>query len=251
MLQIKNLSVSYRSQRKEIKALNNVNLEISDGDICAIIGPSGCGKSTLLNVLSGILKASEGEVLLGNEELSPFAHKISFIPQNFGLLPWKTVEDNILLPFKIKSIEVDSTVLERLDNLMDRLSIKDLKSRYPKELSGGQAQRVSIVRGFLMEPDLLLLDESFSALDAIIRDEAEEMFLDVWSKNKTTTIFVTHSIDEALYMGNKIIVMANGEDKIIEVIDNPLFNNKSFKESENYAKLFSHIKGLVKKGWDK
>ena len=250
MLQINNLSVFYKSKKEKIKALGPISFDVENDVICAIIGPSGCGKSTLLNVLAGIIKAYEGKVLLNKEELSPHIHKIGFIPQNFGLLPWKTVEENCLLPFKIRKVKVDKEILNNMNSIMKRLNIDELRNRYPNELSGGQRQRVSIVRSFLTQPDLLLMDEAFSALDAIIREEAQELFLDVWNENKRNTFFVTHSIDEALYMGKKIIVMANNPGEIIEIIDNPLFNNKDYKEHNDYSKLFSNIKSLIKRGWN-
>lgn len=251
MIQINNLSVFYGSKKEKIKALGPINIKVESDDICAIIGPSGCGKTTLLNVLSGIIKNYEGEVLLNSEELNPHIHKIGFIPQNFGLLPWKTVEENCILPLKIRNEKVDKEIIEKMDSMMNRLNIHSLKKRYPKELSGGQRQRVSIVRSFIMQPDLLLMDEAFSALDAIIREEAQELFLDIWNENKKNTFFVTHSIDEAIYMGKKIIVMSNTPGEIIDIIDNSLFNDKNYKNNKKYVELFSHIKNLIKSGWIK
>ena len=250
MIQIKNLSVFYKSKRENIKALNEINLDVHNNDICAIIGPSGCGKSTLLNVLAGIINEYEGEVLLDSKGLSPHIHKIGFIPQNFGLLSWKTVEENCLLSFKIKKEKINSDILRKMDILMEKLNIYHLKKRYPSELSGGQNQRVAIVRSFLMKPDILLLDEAFSALDAIIKEEAQELFLNIWSENKINTFFVTHSIDEAIYMGKKVIIMSNTPGEIIEVIDNPMFNNKNYREEKEYLELYLHMKNLIKKGWD-
>lgn len=250
MVQISNLSVFYGGKKEKVKAVGPINFKCDDNDICAIIGPSGCGKTTLLNVLSGVNKDYEGEVLLNYEKLNPHLHKIGFIPQDFGLLPWKTVEENCLLPFKIKGEKIDKDILDKMNSILKRLNIYDLRKKHPNKLSGGQRQRVSIARSFLMNPDLLLMDEAFSALDAIIKEEAEELFLDVWSSNKISTFFVTHSIDEAIYMGKKIIIMSNTPGVISEVIENDLFNNKNYKEDIRYLKLFSRIKNLIKKEWD-
>ena len=195
MIQIKNLSVFYQGKEGTTQVLNQLDFTMNRDEICAIIGPSGCGKSTLLKVLSGIITTHEGEVLLNQEVLNPHSHKIGLIPQNFGLLPWKTVQENCLLSFKIKKEKITSSTLEKMDQMMRRLNIDHLKKRYPHELSGGQKQRVAIVRSYLMEPDLLLMDEAFSALDAIIKEEAQQLFLDVWSESKINTFFVTHSID--------------------------------------------------------
>lgn len=250
MIQISNLSVFYGGKKEKVKAIGPINFKCNDNDICAIIGPSGCGKTTLLNVLSGVNKDYEGEVLLNDEKLNPHIHKIGFIPQDFGLLPWKTVEENCLLPFKIKGEKIDKNILDKMNSILKRLNIYDIRKKHPNKLSGGQRQRVSIARSFLMNPDLLLMDEAFSALDAIIKEEAEELFLDVWSSNKISTFFVTHSIDEAIYMGKKIIIMSNTPGVISEVIENDLFNNKNYKEDIRYLKLFSKIKNLIKKEWD-
>lgn len=250
MIQISNLSVFYGGKKEKVKAVGPINFKCNDNDICAIIGPSGCGKTTLLNVLSGVNKDYEGEVLLNDEKLNPHIHKIGFIPQDFGLLPWKTVEENCLLPFKIKGEKIDKNILDKMNSILKRLNIYDLRKKHPNKLSGGQRQRVSIARSFLMNPDLLLMDEAFSALDAIIKEEAEELFLDVWSSNKISTFFVTHSIDEAIYMGKKIIIMSNTPGVISEVIENDLFNNKNYKEDIRYLKLFSKIKNLIKKEWN-
>ena len=124
-----------------------------------------------------------------------------------------------------------------------------LKKCYPHELSGGQKQRVALVRSYLMEPDLLLMDEGFSALDAIIKEEAQQLFLDVWQESKINTFFVTHSIDEALYMGKKIIVLSNNPGQIIEIIDNPLFNLTDYRHHSHYPQLYTRLKTLIKKGW--
>ena len=154
------------------------------------------------------------------------------------------------MPFKIKNKKINNDVIDKMNYMMERLNIIDLKNRYPSELSGGQKQRVAIVRSFLIEPDILLMDEAFSALDEIIREEAQELFLEIWNENKKDTFFVTHSIDEALYMGKKIVIMSNTPGQIIEIINNDLFNNKDYKRNENYSKSFSYIKNLIKRGWN-
>ncbi|MCB2290360.1 ABC transporter ATP-binding protein [Clostridium sp. CS001] len=249
MLEIKNLSVSYKSEKRLINALGPVSMQIESGDIYAIIGPSGCGKSTLLNVLSGILKDYVGQVQLDSEVLTPKKHNIGFIPQNFGLLPWKNVQKNCTLSLKIKGKVLDSSINEKIDYMQNKLNIHTLKDRYPNELSGGQKQRVSIARAFIMNPDLLLMDEPFSALDALTREEAQELFIDIWNQYKTTTILVTHSIEEAIYMGKKIVIMSHCPGTIVKVIDNPLFNTENLRQNEEYLRLSSYIRSIIKKGW--
>jgi NitT/TauT family transport system ATP-binding protein len=249
MLDIENLSVSYKSNRNVVHALGPINIKIQSGDIIAIIGPSGCGKSTLLHVLSGVIRDYLGKVALNSIQLNPKLHNIGFIPQNFGLLPWKNVEKNCLLSLKIKHSAITENVQERIHYIINKLNIGDLMNRYPKELSGGQKQRVSIARAFIMNPDLLLMDEPFSALDALTREEAQELFIDVWNQYKPTTMFVTHSIEEAIYMGKKIVIMSHCPGAIVEIVDNPLFNTENLRQNEEYLKLSSHIRSIIKKGW--
>ncbi|MBB6214233.1 NitT/TauT family transport system ATP-binding protein [Anaerosolibacter carboniphilus] len=249
MLEIDELSVSYRTGKKMIPAVGPISIKIASGDIYALIGPSGCGKSTFLHVLSGIIKDYSGLVTLKDEGLNPQKHDIGFIPQNFGLLPWKNVQKNCLLSLTIKEQKIDSSLTERVDYIMNKLNIKSLRDRYPSELSGGQKQRVAIARAFIMNPDLLLMDEPFSALDALTREEAQELFIDIWNQYRPTTIFVTHSIDEAIYMGKKIVIMSHCPGTVVEIIDNPLFNTENLRENKEYLKLSAHLRNVVKKGW--
>lgn len=249
MLEIDNLTVTYSSEKKIVNALGPINFEITPGDIYAVIGPSGCGKSTLLHVLSGIIKDYSGQVMLNKETLNPKKHNIGFIPQNFGLLPWKNVQKNCLLSLKIKGKVIDNSINEKIDYILNKLSIHSLKDRYPNELSGGQKQRVAIARAFIMNPDLLLMDEPFSALDALTREEAQELFIDIWNQYKTTTVFVTHSIEEAIYMGKKIVIMSHCPGTIVDIIDNPLFNTENLRQNEEYLKLSAYLRSIIKKGW--
>lgn len=249
MLEIDELSVSYRSGKKMIHALGPINLKVAPGDIYALIGPSGCGKSTFLHVLSGIIKDYQGQVTLNGESLNSKNHDIGFIPQNIGLLPWKNVQKNCQLSLRIKKQRIDPPLTERIDYIMNKLNINGLKDRYPSELSGGQKQRVAIARAFIMNPDLLLMDEPFSALDALTREEAQELFIDIWNQYRTTTIFVTHSIEEAIYMGKKIAILSHCPGIVVEVIDNPLFNTENLRQNGEYLKLSTHLRNVVKKGW--
>ncbi|HAX74137.1 MAG TPA: nitrate/sulfonate/bicarbonate ABC transporter ATP-binding protein [Firmicutes bacterium] len=249
MIQVNDLCVTYKSKQETIQALGPVSLTIKQGDIYAIIGPSGCGKSTLLNVLSGLIQNYDGTATINNVKLNPKAHKIGLIPQNFGLLPWQTVYQNCVLAIKIKGIKIDDNMEKRITYIMKKLNIEHLKNRYPKELSGGQQQRVAIARAFILNPDLLLMDEPFSALDALTREEAQALFLDMLHTYETTTVFVTHNIDEAIYMGKKIIMLSKNPGVIVEIIDNPLFNVPNMRETEAYGKLCTHIRHVIKKGW--
>lgn len=249
MLKIDEVSFSYWSGPRTVEALGPISMQVQGGEICALIGPSGCGKSTLLHVLSGVLMGYQGQVELNGTTLDPKRHDIGFIPQNFGLLPWKNVEKNCLLSLTIKDRRMDAATRERVDQVMDRLDISHLRGRWPGELSGGERQRVAIARAFIMSPELLLMDEPFSALDALTREDAQDLFIDIWNQYKTTTVFVTHSIEEAVYMGSKIVIMSHGPGTIVETIDNPLFNSPDRRQQAGYLDLATHIRNVIKRGW--
>ncbi|MDD3172484.1 MAG: ATP-binding cassette domain-containing protein [Herbinix sp.] len=211
MLIIDHLSVQYKTKNNISKVIQNLSFNLQQGEALAILGPSGCGKSTLLNTLAGVMTSESGKIdfITNNQRqpLSPKHHRIGLIPQNCGLLPWKTVRENCMLALKIRKEQVSELQHEIITSIYKALHILDILDKYPLELSGGQVQRAAIARAFILQPDLLLMDEPFSALDEITRAEARELFLQVWKQQKPTTILVTHSIEEALYLGNLIFVM--------------------------------------------
>ena len=215
-LDVRRLSVDYAG----VPALTDVSLSLKAGQAAAIIGPSGCGKSTLLKAVAGLVNF-KGEIYLGGETVSPKRQKIGFMPQDYGLLPWRTVRENILLPQRLKRVR-ESVNAARYDYFIRKLGLSELEERYPRELSGGERQRVGLARTFLLAPDILLMDEPFSALDAITRDNMQDVFLSLWRENSVTTLLVTHYVEEALHLGQKIIIMSWG-GKIEAVMDNPAF----------------------------
>lgn len=165
MLIIDKVSIDYQIKNEPLHVIKNLSLQIPKGEALVILGPSGCGKSTLINALSATARISQGEIAFlkadGTEELNPKIHKIGLIPQNLGLLPWKTVEENCLLTLEIRKEKIDSKLMEEILKIYAALDIQELLLRYPKELSGGQAQRVAIARALILKPDLLLMDEPF------------------------------------------------------------------------------------------
>lgn len=227
MLEIKNISIDYPMKKDIISVINDLTLTICHGEAVAILGPSGCGKSTLINTLAGSVTIKEGRIEYEKENkkqlLNSKVHKIGLIPQNCGLLPWKSIEKNCMLPLKIRKETCDRNRKERITQIYEALGISHLLKKYPRQISGGQLQRAAVARAFIMEPDLLLMDEPFSALDEINREEARKLFLDVWKENRPTTILVTHSIEEALYLGNRVIVMGAKNGKVVYEYNNPFF----------------------------
>jgi len=244
VIAIKDLSVQYQSKNGPVLALDRVNLNISTGDIYTFIGPSGCGKSTFLYVLSGILKKYCGNVSIDDRPINPKTQRIGLILQNYGLLPWKNVAQNTMLGMKIKNGE--QSIDEYSSYILKQLGIDALLDRYPKELSGGQQQRVAIARSFIMKPDLLLMDEPFSALDAITREEMQELFLNIWKQNQVTTVFITHSVDEALYLGSKIVVFSPAPGRILEVLENPCFQMDNLRFRDEYYGMSMQLRKMLR-----
>jgi sulfonate transport system ATP-binding protein len=250
MIHIKNLNVTYGTGEERYQALQNINLELAIGKTCAIIGPSGCGKSSFLKVLAGIITNFDGTVEINGEPVMPQQQKIGFIPQNYGLLPWKNVYENICLGVKIKH-KNNAEDKETLALLMQQLGLGGLESRYPGQLSGGQQQRVALARAFLLKPDLLLMDEPFSALDAMTREEIQDIFLHVWRKYSVSTILVTHYVEEAVYLGQKIVIMSAFPGRVSQVIDNPLFGVEDIRNHQDFFRLCLTIRKMIKEDWSK
>lgn len=242
MITIDNLSVSYDN----FPILENINLQLKSGITCALIGPSGCGKSTLLNILAGLSNNYNGLIKINGQKPSPKQQIIGFIPQNYGLLPWLTVKENILLGLKIKHLD---KILPH--TLINNLGLTKLLNRYPNHLSGGQQQRVSLARAFSLNADLLLMDEPFSALDAITREEMQDVFINLWQKQQLSTILVTHYVEEALYLGQKIIVMTTNPGTIYKIIDNPLFGDRNFRDKDEFIILSKELRTYLKKAGNK
>lgn len=218
MVSIENLSVIYRHQNAAVKALENFSLSIPEGKILAITGPSGCGKSTLLHVLAGVLTGYDGTISIDGQPLDPFHFSIGIVPQQYGLLPWKRAKENILLPAVIRKTDIDKI---DFDNIVGILGLSELLDRYPRELSGGQCQRVALARVFLQRPQLLLLDEAFAALDMLTAEKSRQLFLQLWEEYRVTTIMVTHNIEEAVNTSHHVAVLGGNPGRLIKVFESP------------------------------
>lgn len=199
------LSKVYRNfLRRETEALRDIDVEVLEGEFVSIIGPSGCGKSTLLRLISGLERPTSGEVRFG----PGYGRKdIGFVFQNAVLLPWKTVFENIAFPLRIKKIPLEEN-REYLEGLVELVGLSDFRNALPHELSGGMKQRVSIARALSYSPPLLLMDEPFGALDALTRDTMNLELLRIWNDTRKTVLFVTHGIDEAVFLSDRVLVLS-------------------------------------------
>ncbi|WP_036669045.1 ABC transporter ATP-binding protein [Paenibacillus sp. HW567] len=219
------MNKSFTMDGKSVQALRRIELDVQEGEFVTIIGPSGCGKSTLLRIIAGLEQGEQGSIRLAGEPITGPGIDKGFIFQEPRLFPWLTVEKNIAADLSLR----DPEVRRRVDELIELVRLKGFEKAYPKELSGGMAQRVSIARALLRSPKILLLDEPFGALDAFTRSHMQEVLLDIWRRNGTTMIFVTHDIDEAVFLGSTILILKPrpGEIKKRVTVDLPYPRKKS------------------------
>lgn len=217
-LSLANVALSYGSGAGLTPALADINLELGQGDICALVGPSGVGKSTLVSILSGSLTHYSGSIRLDGQDLDSRMMQIALVPQHYGLLPWKTIEENIHLP---QALGRRSLEAQELEHIVDSLGLGTLLRRYPHELSGGQRQRVALARAFGVKPDLLLLDEAFSALDIVTATRSRQLFLELWRRYPCTTIIITHNPAEAVALASKILILSGTPGRIKQRLELP------------------------------
>ena len=220
-LSIENLSVTYASARGRLTAVRDLNLEVADGEFVAVLGPSGCGKSTLLNIASGLLKPSGGKVQIQGQPVAGPRRDVGIVFQQPTLLPWKTVLQNVLVPVEAMGLRVEEH-MDRARALIKLVRLEGFEGHYPNELSGGMQQRVGIARGFMHDPQLLLMDEPFAALDAMTREHMSDELQDMWRQSGKSVLFITHSIPEAVYLADRVVVLSERPGTVVDAIDVPL-----------------------------
>lgn len=211
------LDAGYRSGDRTVTVLSGLDLNVEAGALLTILGPSGCGKSTLLRVVADLLDPLEGRIsVLGETPRAVRSRRdVGFVFQDSTLLPWRCVRDNVRLPLVVGQASLTRKIEDRTDKLLDMMGLGDLGGRFPHELSGGQRQRVAIARALLGEPKLLLMDEPFGALDEITRDRLNDELLNLWRRTGATILFVTHSIAEAVYLGERVLVLATNPGRLL------------------------------------
>jgi len=207
ILEIKNITMKYQDINSEITAINNVSFEVKKGEFVVIIGPSGCGKSTLLSIICGILKPSSGEVYINGEKTTGINQKVGYMLQSDNLLEWRSIYKNILLGLEIQHRITDEN-LKYVDKLLKTYGLYEFRNSFPSQLSGGMRQRAALIRTLVTKPEILLLDEAFSALDYQTRLAVTDDVYSIIKKEKKTTVMITHDIPEGISMADRVIVLS-------------------------------------------
>ncbi|WP_186428612.1 ABC transporter ATP-binding protein [Clostridium sp. BSD9I1] len=237
-IKINNVSKIYKNnndKKSEFKSLDNVNLTIEKGEFICLLGPSGCGKSTLLNLIAGFDKPSAGEIFInGNEVKEPSPNYVTIF-QNYGLLPWRSVKKNVELGLEAKKISKEERS-KIADEYIELVGLSKFSKHHPSQLSGGMQQRVAIARALAVDPEIIFMDEPFGALDAMTRMNMQDEISNIWDEKKKTIIFVTHDIEEAVFLADRIVIMTPGPGKIKSIINVPM-GRKRDRTSEEFLKI--------------
>ncbi|MBU2647725.1 MAG: ABC transporter ATP-binding protein [bacterium] len=242
-IQLSGVRKTFKSKKEEFLAVSEVTFDVNVGELISIVGPSGCGKTTILKILAGIHTYESGSVRIGNEETTFDPSKdIGMVFQQPLLLKWRKIIDNVLLPAEILGLPRKES-LERAYYLLNMVGLKGFETKYPNELSGGMQQRTSIARALIHDPKLILMDEPFGALDALTREKMNLELLRIWEEAKKTILFVTHGIQEAVFLGSRVIVLTSGPARMADnlAIDLPYPRVLKMKTHEEFGAYTRHI----------
>ncbi len=241
-LKIDNVVKEYQGRGGKTVALNGANLDILENEFICVVGPSGCGKSTLLNIIAGLLEPTSGAVYLDGKRIEGTGVERGVVFQQYALFPWRTVIKNVMFGLEMKKVPKDQAE-ETARKYIESVGLKGFENSYPKELSGGMKQRVAIARAYAANPEVLLLDEPFGALDAQTRVQLQTELLNTWEKEKKTCFFITHDVDEAIILAQRVIIMSArpGRIKRIVNIDIPYPRTQETKSDPHFLELKAEI----------
>ena len=241
------VSVTYADGAEHVTACKDVSFTVESGQSVALIGPSGCGKSTTLHMAAGLLAPSEGDVLVNGTSVDQPRQTTAFIPQDLGLLPWKTALQNAALGLIVRKVS-RAEAFERARAALAQVDMAGFERAYPKELSGGMRQRLALARALAMDADLLLMDEPLSAIDALLRESLQDTLLELWQKRRHTQMLVTHSIEEAVYLGQRIIVFSARPGFVIADIENPHMGAPDWRDSSDFSEKCLEVRRALAQG---
>lgn len=249
LLQLDNVWKRFGDHQQQVVAVSGVNLTVNEGEFVTLVGPSGCGKSTLFNMIAGLLEPdNDGAILLNGrtQQEGQLLGKVSFMPQRDLLLPWRTIMDNAILALECEGLSREEAY-RRASVLFPSFGLSGFEQHYPHQLSGGMRQRVALMRTFLFHRDLMLLDEPFGALDALTRTLMQRWLLNLWEKDRRTILFITHDIDEAIFLGSKVVVMSArpGTIKCIEPVRLPRPRTPEMTTSPEFIEIKKRLLAAI------
>ena len=228
----------------DLLVLDDISFDVQEGEFLCIVGPTGCGKTTFLNSLTKLYDIDSGEMLVNSEPIDLHRHNVAYIFQEYSTMPWLNIEENIAYGLRIKKLPED-VVKERVDEVIEIVGLSQFRTYYPRQLSASMLQRVVIARAFATKPELLLMDEPYGQLDLMLKYKLEDELLKLWEKTGTTVIFITHNIEEAVYLSDNIMVLTNKPTKIKTKIKNPLPRPRKVTDPE-FIKLRNEVTELIK-----
>jgi NitT/TauT family transport system ATP-binding protein len=229
LISVSGLRKEYGAQQGEsVLALDRIDFDVADGEFVTLVGPSGCGKSTLLQILAGILPPTQGQIVLKGSPVTGPRREVGVVFQEPVLLPWLKVIDNVLLPAVVHKLDRDKYRARAIE-LLALVKLQGFENRYPYELSGGMQQRVAIARALLNDPAMILMDEPFGALDAMTREEMNLELLAIWARSKKTVVLITHSIQEAVFLSDRVVVLSGRPGRVVDVVDIDLPRPRTFQ----------------------
>ncbi len=244
MIALRDVVVEYGRGARTVRAVDRITLGVPQGQSLALIGPSGCGKSTLLFAVAGLIRATEGEIRIGGELVDGPRRDTALILQNAGLLPWKTVWQNANLSLLLAREYPQATA----DAVLAELGLSDVKNRYPSELSEGMKRRVGIARALSTSPDVMLMDEPLASLDTLTKERIQELFLKLWARHAFSFVLVTHDIEEAAFLGQRIVVLSPRPATVKAVVDNPEMGTLDYRESAAFRAVVLRLRAELERG---
>ncbi|MFA4913889.1 MAG: ABC transporter ATP-binding protein [Comamonadaceae bacterium] len=246
LLGLHDVSVRYKSRRGSVLALEDFNLQVEPSSFVSVLGPSGCGKSTLVRLVAGLQAPSTGEIRFDGVAARGAREDVGVAFQQSALLPWKTSLENVLLPIRLTGKSVQQA-LPRAQALLELVGLKDFQDRYPHELSGGMQQRVAVARSLIRDPSILVMDEPFAALDAMTRETMMIELQRIWMQTRPSVLFITHSIQEAVFLSDRVVVMSGRPGKVIEdlPIDLPRPRDVGTLALPRFAELSNHLRDML------
>ncbi len=228
----------------ELLVLDDISFSVAEGEFVAIVGPTGCGKTTFLNALSCLLPASGGQILIDGTPANPKRHNISYVFQEPTCLPWRTVRENVAYGMEVKG-RPQKEIDERLDHILDLVGLTQCANLYPNQISASMQQRIAVSRAFAVDPDLLLMDEPYGQLDVKLRFYLEDELVNLWRKLQSTVLFITHNIEEAVYVSERILVLSNKPTRIKAEVKVDLPRPRDFMDPE-FVRIREHVTELIR-----